>query len=330
LPIVVTVRKPATPTLWLDSSILIKLAKLRRGEEKDPRLEKLRSLVLSLVKDGRLAVPEGEQDEEYALKRLDEDVAVEQARLSRGVRMKSRFEVTHALTLRGMEAFVRGESGLELDRRYFFAWDPGAVLQERRNDRILAVSSPGTVVTGERRALRSEKVVVFEPFRGDKRKAGVKYEEQLALELSGDGRGWLRDAQDLIRRISSGEAPDLTDVMGFQTLHEFRVRWDELGGTPAGWPGVFGYFDSDVYKALPPVLISAQLSADILTGNEPLQAGDPGDIEMLSVAIPACSFVLADNRQRLRIEQRRIAEPWGAAVFSMKTVDSLIGALEAL
>jgi hypothetical protein len=330
LPIVVTVRKPATPTLWLDSSILIKLAKLRRGEEKDPRLEKLRSLVLSLVKDGRLAVPEGEQDEEYALERLDEDIAVEQARLSRGVRMKSRFEVTSALTLRGMEARVRGESELELDWRYFFARDPGAVLQERRNDRILAVSSPGTVVTGARRALRSEKVAVFEPFRGDKRKAGMKYEEQLALELSSNGNGWLEALQGLVRCIGSGKVPDFMDLTGIQSLYEFRAHWNELGGTPPGWPGVFAYFDSDVYKALPPVLINAQLSADILTGNEPLQPGDPGDIEMLSVAIPACSFVLADNRQRLRIEQRHIAEPWGAAVFSMKTVESLLGALEEL
>ena len=318
------------PTLWLDTSVLIKLTKLAKGEIQEPRLARLREVIVALVKAGKLAVVEAEQEEEFAFERLDWEIAAEIERLTRGVDLRTYFDVARSLALRGMETFAKGESELILGSEHFFARDPALVLAERHSSGVIAVASPGTPVTNERRGLHAEKAAAFETFRADNRKAGVTYEQQLAAELSGDRNGWLRACIKLNEGATRGEVPDPLTLLGFVTLTEYRDRWNILGGRPADLSGVFGYLDSEVYKALPTVRIGAQLWADILTGNEPLKAGDSGDVELLSVAIPACSFVLADNRQRLRVEQRNIAEPWGARVFSMNTVDQLIDALERL
>ena len=61
--------KPNVRTLWLDTSIGIKLAKLKRGETlqqvERERAERLFSLVEKLVGAGKLLCPEADQNEEF-------------------------------------------------------------------------------------------------------------------------------------------------------------------------------------------------------------------------------------------------------------------------
>ena len=85
----VSVEKPPIPTLWLDTSIGIKLAKLKSGERiAEPEAERLRVLkaaVIELTRAGRLLCPVRDQEDEFAGLRLDKEIAETFAELSMGI-----------------------------------------------------------------------------------------------------------------------------------------------------------------------------------------------------------------------------------------------------
>src|ERR1022692_1959195 len=65
----VVCEKPKLPTLWLDTSVVIKLTKVERGEQLQKgevdRLTRLRTLAHKLVPAGKLIFPQSDQEEEY-------------------------------------------------------------------------------------------------------------------------------------------------------------------------------------------------------------------------------------------------------------------------
>jgi hypothetical protein len=86
--------KPKLPTLWLDTSVIIKLTKVERGEKLQQvevdRLTKLRTLVQELVPAGKLIFPQSDQEEEYVAKRFDPEIHRDFLGLSLGISMKHR------------------------------------------------------------------------------------------------------------------------------------------------------------------------------------------------------------------------------------------------
>jgi hypothetical protein len=68
----------------------------------------------------------------------------------------------------------------------------------------------------------------------------------------------------------------------------------------------------------------------LLTGNAVIQSGDVMDVGLLSIAIPACHFVVTDKRQCDRIKRRGIDKEWGTEVYSMSDIEGLFERLEKL
>jgi hypothetical protein len=124
----VIARKLELPTLWVDTAIGIKLAKVQRGEAiqsiEKSRMEKLKELVVDLVRGCKLLCPEGEQEWEYSGERLEDGVSGEFAALSRGIRMLSHHTVHEAQTFIAMTAHVVGATQFELPAKIYFGIDP--------------------------------------------------------------------------------------------------------------------------------------------------------------------------------------------------------------
>jgi hypothetical protein len=110
----------------------------------------------------------------------------------------------------------------------------------------------------------------------------------------------------------------------------FRAVWKDLGGKPDGLEGLHKYFCSDYHNNLPTPKIGNQLGADLLTGNAVIQSGDVMDVGLLSVAIPACHYVVTDRRQSDRIKRRGIDKDWGTEVYSTLDIDDLFQRLDKL
>ncbi len=91
----ITIEKSAIPILWLDTAVLIKMAKQRTGEqigEPDAsRVATLYETIYRLTRQQRLLCPAGDQREEYELgDRLVEAIQDLQDQLSLGIEFQHR------------------------------------------------------------------------------------------------------------------------------------------------------------------------------------------------------------------------------------------------
>lgn len=110
----------------------------------------------------------------------------------------------------------------------------------------------------------------------------------------------------------------------------YRDYWNQIGGSPPDWEGVFEFFRSPYFTRLPLPFIQTHLIAELLTGSERVRASDPMDIDLLAVALPVSHLVLTDRRMEVRIKKLELDKKCGAAVFSMSTIGGLFASLERL
>ncbi len=136
----VNLQKPALPTLWVDTSVVIKLTKVERGEALQDievqRCTRLRDLVRGLVRDGKLLCPESDQEEEYVAQRLDDDVHRMFASLSLGISMTHRQGIHDSHVFHGMKAYAKGAATIDLPSSTYFDGGPVRRLHEVRKERF--------------------------------------------------------------------------------------------------------------------------------------------------------------------------------------------------
>lgn len=327
--------KPKLPTLWLDTSVIIKLTKVERGERLEQvevdRLTRLRTLVQELVPAGKLIFPQSDQEEEYVAKRLDPEIHRDFLGLSLGISMKHRQGIFDWQAQLGMEAYVKNADTITVGVDAFFHSDPVEALEEARQRKIVIGGHPIRLpeLLARREAANVKVLEMWEQMRKEFVAEKRTYEEQIEAEKCGYGDAMAYKVEEWEKRIAAGVS-DFWAFMDVQGYLMFRAIWKELGGKPEGLEGLHKYFCSDYHNNLPTPKIGNQLGADLLTGNAIIQSGDVMDVGLLSVAIPACHFVVTDKRQCDRIKRRGIDKEWGTKVCSMSDIDGLFERLEKL
>ena len=324
--------KSPIPLLWLDTFVGINLAKINRGEERRDlevtRGLRLRELVIELVKEGKLLCPMADQEEEYEAERLDSEVFAEFSRLSRGARLNHRFEIQNAQIYRAMDAFCGGTEEIVLPWGIYFYEDPVRAIQREKDRRVIvSVTAPiGSPIVQRRRSVKKEIICQTEQLRLKLTSKGQSYEAQLKLESRALGDTMVRMLTDFYSNVKSGSI-DFWQWMGVSQFQEYVAHWKNLGGDPRS---LHSFLISSYTTALPVVEISAQLFADLMTGNQPIMSGDSADVDQLASVIPVAQFVLTDKKMENRVKRLRIDQKWGTKVFSMSTLDGLFAELIAL
>ena len=330
----VIARKLQLPTLWVDTAIGIKLAKMQRGEAiqsiEKRRMIKLKELVVDLVRACRLLCPEGEQEWEYCGERLEEGVSDEFAILSRGIRMLPHQAVQDAQIFSAMTAHVNGVKELELPAKMYFRTDPIAELK-RINQQSAFVSVRGLppMLLRMNNETRSGMHTHSEGLRRKNVAKGRTYDEQFALEQ----RSFVDSMADFARSFKSKLAAgkiEFWEYFAFVGYERYFQEWHRLTGKFADWDGLGNFFISDYFYQLPVVRISSQLNAKLVTDNRPIEPGDSMDVKHLSLAIPVAHFVLADRKMANRILKLGIDKEWNAKIFSESTIDDLFAELEKI
>jgi hypothetical protein len=331
----VVCEKPKLPSLWLDTSVIIKLTKVERGEKLQQvevhRLTRLRTLVQELVPAGKLIFPESDQEEEYVAKRLDPEIHRDFLGLSLGVNMKHRQGIFDWQAQLGMEAYVKSADTITVGVGAFFHGDPAEELEQARKRDIVIGGHPIRLpeILARRDAANVKVLETWEELRlkfvAEKR----TYEEQLKAEKCGYADAIAYKVEEWEKKLATG-VPNFWKFMDVQGFLMFRAVWKDLGGKPDGLEGLYKYFCSDYHNNLPTPKIGNQLGADLLTGNAVIQSGDVMDVGLLSIAIPACHYVVTDRRQCERIKRRGIDKDWGTEVYSMSNIDDLFQRLEKL
>jgi hypothetical protein len=327
--------KPPLPTLWLDTSVAIKLAKINRGEALQEievqRGTRLKKLVFNLVRAGKLLCPETEQEDEYVAERLDEDVHAMFHSLSLGISMAPHQGILDAHIFAGMNAYAIGSPTINLPSSTYFSSDPIRRLARVRRQSFFV--APGPTRNPEWLQRRADSKAAIHRAWEQRRQQYVASRRSYKQQLEFEKKAEIKSIFALLRKFAvslSAGTPDVWDLMGAEGAFLYRNYWDKLGVKPPGWEGLNSFFTSPYFSELPMPYISCRLAAELLTGNEAITSGDPKDVELLSVALPVAHFVVTDWRMELRVRKLHLDEKWRTEVYSMPTIDGLFRNLEKL
>ena len=332
---VVEVEKPALPTLWLDTSVVIKLTKLKRGEALQEievqRGTRLQKLVFELVRSGKLLCPESDQEEEYAGKRIDDDVHSMLASLSLGISLAHREGILDRHVLKGMEAYARKSDSILLPSASYFDGDPVRELERTRHERYIVHVGVDKGPDMLKRRANSKEVIGadWELLRERLVAKGQAFEKQLKVEQ----HGYLDAMAAGLRKFQESILAGRHDVYAYFAAHQpllYRHFWATLRGDPPDWEGVANFFRSPHFSELPQPFIGCRLVADLLTGNEPIEPSDPMDVQFLEIALPVAHFVLTDKRMERRVKRLKLDSKYGASVYSMSSIEGLLKRLANL
>jgi hypothetical protein len=268
----VSFEKPGLPTLWLDTSVIINLTKVERGERLEQvqvdRLTRLRNLVQELVPAGKLIFPRSDQEEEYVAKRLDPEIHRDFLGLSLGITMKHRQGIFDWQAQLGMEANVKNDDTVTVGVDAYFHSDPVEELDKARQRNMVIVPE----ILARRESANVQVLESGEQMRQEFVAKKRTYDEQLEAEKCGYADAMALKVEEWEKRIAPG-VPDFWAFMDVQGFLMFRVVWNELGGRPEGLKGLHAFFCSDYFNNLPTPRIGNQLGAD-----QVIQSGDVMDV----------------------------------------------------
>jgi len=330
----IIIEKPLLPTLWVDTAVGIKLAKVQKGEAvqeiEKRRMIKLKELVVKLGRSCKLLCPEGEQEWEYWGERLDENISKEFAELSRGIRMLPRQAIHDSQIFIAMGAHVTAASQFRLPSKICFHSDPIRRLHEINQQRIFVTAyglPPMLLEMGD--DSRKETYKHPEQLRCKNLVRHRTYTEQFALEQRSFVDAFVDFARSFRRRLPAGDI-NPWEVWAAQGYEGYFRKWHQLTNKASDWDGLCNFFVSDYFYELPVVKISSQLNAKLVTDSRPIEHGDSMDVKHLSLAIPLAHFILTDRKMANRITELGVDKEWNTTVFSESTIDGLFAELEKI
>ena len=326
--------KPSLPTLWVDTAVGIKLAKVQKGEAvqeiEKSRMLKLKELVVKLARSCKLLCPKGEQEYEYWGERLDEEISKEFAALSRGIGMLPYQAVADSQAFIAMGAYLNKDVEFRLPSGIYFHANPIAELQRISKQRFF-VSTHGLppMLLEMNDDSRKGTYQHSEEVRCNNVARHRTYAEQFALEQRAFVNAMVAFARSFRERLPTGGI-EPWEFFAAQGYERYLCQWHRLTNKWADWDGLCKFLVSDYFFDLPAVKIRSQLYAKLVTDDRSIESGDSMDVRHLSLAIPVAHFVLTDRKMANRIADLGIDKEWNAMVCSESTIDSLFEKLEKL
>jgi hypothetical protein len=230
----VVCEKPKLPTLWLDTSVIIKLTKVERGEKLQQvevdRLTRLRTLVQELVPAGKLIFPQSDQNEEYVAKRLDPEIHSDFLGLSLGVSMQHRQGIFDWQAQLGMKAYIKKAEIITVGVEAFFHGDPVEELERARQKNILIGAHPIRLpeILARRDAANVQVLEMWEQLRQEFVAKKRAYEEQLEAEKCGYADAMAYKAEQWEKGLATG-VTDFWAFMDAQGIPDVPYYLEGLG-----------------------------------------------------------------------------------------------------
>lgn len=331
--VAVTFDKSPVPMLWLDTSVLIDLAKVEKGEAiesgRATRLTKLRLTAQRLGIERKLICPECDQDNEFEGKRLEDEVNAVVLLLALGAHCQPYQGVKDSQIGIGTVAYRAMSGTVHVPWTAYFYGDPREAVAETLN--LGVVIDPGLKkpkdwidrADGNKSTLQATWEKLRQEFNAEKR----TFDEQLKLEKLGESDSMIGMICAHNRRAGNGTA-DMWDHLGVEGFHAWMRSW---GGSYEGAvSALYSFMRSNYYGELPIVDVACRLSADLVVHPPPVKSGDGMDIQHMATVIPVAHYVVVDRAMADRCERLKLPEKYQTKVYSSRTLDDLIAELEVL
>ncbi len=198
----VCIEKPSFPTLWLDTSAGLNLAK----DQTAPMYRQLRDIVVKLIQEGKLLCPEADQREEYEGRRLDQATTRVFDDLSGGIRLCHRQEVIFKHTALAMKAFVEKAAVFTIPANTYSHQHPVRELVRLKKEAFrvdVRLQSSDELLQREEIA-KTEGRDELEKLRQQLVTQGRPYKQQLTVEQDGQAEAILEMVRRFASRVQQG------------------------------------------------------------------------------------------------------------------------------
>jgi hypothetical protein len=320
----IKVSKCSIPIIWLDTSVIIKMALWKLGrplnKTERERIPELYGLVYKLVREKKLICPFGDQGDEIwvgqdACKRVATD-------LSLGIKFRHRLGIQELQTQRVMKAFINKKNKVEFPYTDAFYRDPAEEIKKVGS--FIITANTGRLEPIEKTKERIAAIhKEWEDIRIESQKHKENFEYRLNLEYQGHLRGILELARPFLDKIKQGIVPTVDDFMCVEYLGLPLAWWERYEGRPPGIEGVIGFYQSDTFKVIPTMEIACTLLAEILTQSTRIESGDSMDIQQLAAVSPYCQMLITDNKMKNRFKKLGLDNKYQVVIFALSDYEEI-------
>jgi hypothetical protein len=331
LSIRVTIEKCPIPWIWLDTSVILRIAEFKSNRLSDSvqrqRIGFLVDRLEPLVASGRVICPETSQADEIWRDRKRFTSVLNS--LSMGLVMKPRAGLGDEQTYALMSSYVLGNRAVQLSYRDAFFREPVAELQRVMAFPVIVHVNRGLIDSIEKTKRDRENLAAgWERLRKECRATGVTFEVQHDKERKATFEALVQLVGAWLANKLAGRDSDLNETFAHLHLGELIHRWTELGGQPSGIRGVYRFMTSTYLAAHPYEDISSALCARLVTGSDPIQGGDIMDVEHIASVMPYADFMIVDRRMKHFVQSMGLDVKYGTTVCNSSDVDALTAFLD--
>jgi len=331
------IEKSRIAIIWLDSSIIIKLAKLKNGRQLNPvdtdRLNRLYDVLSERVHNARLICPIAHQREEYEPKDMAEDCFRMQQELSMGAQFLAAENIQFIQFRQAIEARNQRKRQVNVSYRDAFPCDPVILIKTGRFIPARYVTTPELSIYQMAR-MKNWGNQELERLRTENVTNGTTFEDQLAVEHTSISQVLRKVEEDWQRLRRQGIPPGPDGIWQFLTVCSQRlnlsVPFAILADLAGGNDNFESFLRSNDFRSVPHVDIGCKLFAYLVTRNTPIRTGDAMDVQQLSVVIPYCDIVLVDNDMKDALGKHDICQKYRCRAYTMRdlaTLETYIGQL---
>ena len=318
--VTVTFKKSTVPMLWLDSSVLIDLAKIENNESVEKvraaKVTRLKVIARKAVRAEQLVCPEWDQSLEFEGKRLEQQIRRVSSDLSCGAHCVPYAGVKDQQIALGLKAYLIMADSIHVPARIHFYRDPAQAVREAKQNHFIVEGNMPKPAEWIAKADNDKHVTqaAWEVLRQTYGSKKQTFDQQLALERVGESDAMLVMIGDYMKNVAAQKA-DFWDFMGVQGFFQHEALWRQMGGPGPEIPALYSFMRSPYYWELPIVDVACRLCSDLMVKHFRVKSGDHYDIQHLATAIPVAHYVVADKAMVDRCTRLGIDAKWGTKLF---------------
>lgn len=322
----IKIEKSPIPLIWIDTSVIISIAKAVNGEniQSKEKYLYLYEKIKELTKNEKIICPKADQYEEIEIGgRLEKECRKIQQQLAVGIKVMHRLGIQDHLIAVFMKAYIDSEEEIILNFEDIFYKNPIKELREN-------IASGFTVdvhMPKHKSIMDSSKNskdiihVKWEKIRKEKIATGITYDQQLKLEYNAHLKSHMGLARDYFEKMEQGKL-DFMDHLGITSFMIYINTWLELAKN-FDLKKFVSFFVSSTFKEIPIIDVRSKLLAKLVTSIRPIQSGDCMDTEHLSAVIPYFNIVITDRIMKNIVRGLGLDKKYRCLVYAMEDFEEI-------
>ena len=314
----VKIEKSPIPIVWIDTSIIVKMAQwkfkiCKLDKTNEYRISTLYELIYKFTRMGKLLCPQAEQDYEIWInrKKFLDIVNI----LSLGLQTKHAHAIHTNQFYKFLTAFINNELEITLSYLDLFDSDPikeiGLILQRPI---YIGLSMP-LFMGHEYHKKKNEILLKGQNIQREKNvKLKISFKKQLELEFMSELNVLLEFSNKFFSNNYSNDIEGLNVVFGTRLLYEQLKFLERLTKKSYDFDSLIKFYKSSYYRSMPYMNILCNLTAKNMIDKQPIKSGDLMDNEHIASIMPYSNLFITDKAKSALIKTNKLNKNYNTEV----------------